>query len=254
MEFNLQYTQRVACIMFAPGYEHPYIPLFNTEDKASYIAIQLFPGISHINALISEMVGQILPKSPHSLALIIKSKEMQIFFMMKFRLQRYRNPCRINPPRCSWSVSQKKINDAKAIATLWKKMKSISFQVRVRYNQEQTRISQLQYPPSVSQILPYEQLYHLQQAPQFMVSDHIRYLAPPVSLDQLHRLTPLEQLQQIPALQYLQILQQIPMCQQIQYLNQLPRLPELWRLQMLSADKQLFVLVYLQELPQLHVL
>ena len=72
--------------------EVPYIDLTESLHR-TYICVNLFPGIDSINAMIGEMVGLQKTEFPHPLAVIVQSKEMQIFFMMKFRSQRLSYGC-----------------------------------------------------------------------------------------------------------------------------------------------------------------
>ena len=154
--FNAYQGRREGRILFAPGYEPPYLPLTNIQNRLYYIDLIFLPGRPHINKLISEMVGCILPKSPHPLALMIKSKEMQIFFMMKFRLQPFGGHGPNNPPRCPWSSPRSRIRLAERRRIPWRNWKTIIFQERVIENEKRMRVIQ------IAQILQLQFLVFLQ--------------------------------------------------------------------------------------------
>ena len=93
------YNYNTNRIFFHPGYEVPYIDLYYSIPQGTYATLTLFKNVPDIDKKIFEMaglpptrrvfpsplVGEQLPKFPHPLAVIVKCREMQIFFMLKFR-------------------------------------------------------------------------------------------------------------------------------------------------------------------------
>ena len=72
--------------------------------------------------------GQQKPDFPHPLAVIIKSKEMQNFFMMKFRRFSLRQ---LYPPRLYWTKAQQERFTASVTARKWKQCKTDYYQISI---------------------------------------------------------------------------------------------------------------------------
>lgn len=164
MVYN-HYTNR---IFFHSGYEVPYIDLWHTIPQGSYATLVLFINIPDIDKKIFKMAGlppprrifpspmkegQEMPKYPHPLAMIIKNKEMQTFFMLKFRRQQIQRL--LYPPGYHWSMPQQRKFKAKINARQWQEYKTTYYQLCVARTLAGLPLPHPPIPPPLYWFIPF---------------------------------------------------------------------------------------------------
>ena len=92
---------------FRTGFEVPPMDLSNVTRPELYGGVRFFKNHFPIDKIIFDMLGPPLPSQPHPLALIVATREMQIFFLLKFRNQSWQGP--IYPPGHRLLASQQRI-------------------------------------------------------------------------------------------------------------------------------------------------
>lgn len=136
------YNNRVNRILFEPGYEVPYIDLSHIVPQGTYATLTIFKNIPGIDKKIFEMAGlppprrvfplpleeQQMPRYSHPLAVIVNCKEMQIFFMLKFRHVPMQP---LYPPGLYWTKAEQRKFTAMITRNRWRDCKTSHYQARV---------------------------------------------------------------------------------------------------------------------------